>query len=710
MVTAVSADTRQKENTPWVELLIVLSILTVLTAIMTWPLVFHLSNSLVGYKDADQVAKVWGFWYSKEALTHGTNPAFFNTLAYPDGYYSPIRQASLTMHILLLPVEVMFSPVAAYNIGFLLTYILTGVAGYYLCKDITGHRAAALFGGVLIMVFPSRVAQAVAGHVETANLALPLLYFLFLRRTILLPSIKNAVWMGVAFSLACMLHLTITVYVMLPLSAFLVPVMLSILRKGDFFNREVWKMLLIGAGIALAIMLPFYIPMLRFSLNPPDYAFEGGANLPALSTDLLGFITPSPDNPVLTALGLVPKQTREVMGFFLPEITAYLGLVPLAFTVLSLVRGREESRGWLLVGLVAMLLSLGPVLKVWGGLIPSPWSPEQPLTLPYALLAKLPVFSLGRTPGRFNLVTGMALAIVASDGVRVFLENARPWKTIVFSLAALIMMVEYLYVFPMEVYPVVEPAAVRRLASMTPDGAVLNVPVGDRYTSHYAIFYQTSHSWPIMDGYSDREIPNRPGVLELLGWLTQPVPDEDIVAHPDPAALRSVLVEQGISYVLLNQRFTSEARAYNQVMQDSLGGPVAGDEELVLYQVEGTSEPDAPVIALTGNGWGEASLENGSASRYLDGSAQLVVYTPHPVQGLLRLQIGQPESECDLRISDQSQTVVYAGPAAPESVIEVRQALEAACNVYDLAVNTTSSQAADACEGITVTSIEVITE
>ncbi len=710
MVTAVSADTRQNENNPWLEMLIVLSIFIMLAAVMTWPLIFHLSDSLVGYKDADQVAKVWGFWYSKEAITHGSNPAYFSSLAYPDGYYSPIRQAGLTMHILLLPVEVMFSPVVAYNLGFLLTYILTGVVGYYLCKDITGHRAAALFGGVMIMVFPSRVAQAVAGHVETSNLAFPLLYLMFLRRTILSPSIKNAVWTGTAFALACMLHLTLPVYVMLPLSAFLVPVMLSILRKGDFFNWEVWKMLLIGAGIALAIMLPFYIPMIRLSINPPNYVVEGGASLPALSTDLLGFITPSPDNPVLTALGLVPEQTREVMGFFLPEITAYLGLVPLAFAVLSLIRGREESRGWLLIGLAAMLLSLGPALKVWGGLIPSPWSPEQPLMLPYALLTKLPVFSLGRTPGRFNLVTGMALTVVASDGVRVFLENARPWKTITISLAALIMLTEYLYVFPMEVYPVSEPAAVRRLASMTPDGALLNVPVGNRYTAHYAIFYQTSHSWPIMDGYSDREIPNRPGVLELLDWLTQPAPYEDIVAHPGPETVRSVLAEQGISYVLLNQRFTSEAQAYNQVLQGSLGTPVAGDDEFVLYQVMGAPGPAEPVIALAGDGWSEVSLENGAASRYLDGSAQLVVYTPYPVQGLLRLQIGQPEGECGLRISDQDQMVVYTGPTASESAIEVRQALEAACNVYDLAVNTDPSQAADVCEGVTVTSIEVITE
>lgn len=620
---------------PALNLIGVLGFYALVTGVVTWPLLAQFSSNLVGFKDADQVQKVWAFWHTKEALLRGANPAYLDTLVYPQGYFSPIRWASLTMHVMLLPFEVVLSPVPAYNASFLLSYVLTGYAGYLLCRDITGHTLASLFGGLVMMLFPTRVAQAIAGHVEAANLSLALWYVLLLRRTLREPTIRRAVLTGVVLALACMMHPTAPPYVLAPLTGLYV-LYHQLESSRGFFHRQTWGALAIALGVAILVLLPFFIPLVTFGLNPPEYAFEGGAELAALSTDGLGYITPSPQNPIFASLRLVPPFADEVLGFFLPEIIAYLGIVTVVFAGLAVVRQAPESREWLLIMLVAMILAMGPFLKVGGAGIPFALNPEQPIPLPYALVARLPLYQLGRTPGRFNLLTGTCLGLLAAQGVATWLKRPTGWRVFLVGVAAVVMAGEYLVVWPMEVDPVSVPESVESLAAKAPDGGVLNIPA-NRYATHYAQFYQTMHGWPIMGGYSDRVIPQAPGVREMLEWIGQPQEASDIVPVVAAEDARGLLAELDVAYVLLHKRFATDVSANEAWLESMLGDPVESDETLVLYAVRPAPMPDGLIYALSGPGWGETEGHGGESARQLAREGRLVIYAPEETTGDLRL-------------------------------------------------------------------------
>ena len=86
----------------------------------------------------------------------------------------------------------------------------------------------------------------------------------------------------------------------------------------------------------------------------------------------------------------------------------------------------RAARWWLGLGLVAWVLSLGPLLKVFdtpvklmvGGY-------ETYITLPWVLVYDLPGFNLARTPGRFNFLLALTVAVLAGYGVAWLFGVAR---------------------------------------------------------------------------------------------------------------------------------------------------------------------------------------------------------------------------------------------------------------------------------------------
>lgn len=675
----------------WARASALIALYAAITVLVTWPAVPRLGTHLAGTFDADQVEKVWNFWTTKEALLHGQNPAMLTMAGYPSGHFSAIRLATLTMHIMLLPFELVLPPIAAYNVGFVLSFLLTGLAGYALCHDLTGNQIAAAFGGLVIMLWPQRFAQAVAGHIETAMLPFVLLYVLFLGRTLRRPSWRPAVMMGIAFALAGMMHATVLPYVLIPLTAIYVPVILATRTDRRFFDWPTWRALLMSAGVALVIILPFFVPMIAFSLNPPDYAFEGGAGLPALSTDLLGYVTPSPLNAVMNALGLVPGYAADMYGFFLPETIAYLGLAPLVLAGIAIARRDEEAKAWLLVALVAMILAMGPLLKVNGGLIPAVWNPDVPVPLPYALLSRAPIYSVGRTPGRFNLVTGIALAVIVARGIDLWLREQRPWKVGAIALAAVVMTVEYPAIWPVPTMPISEPATAAYLAAHEPDGAVLNVPGPNRYVELYGQLYQTWHHWPIVGGYSDRIVPNDPGVVEMMDWLTSPASAGDIVPAVSPTDALAMLEERGVRYVMLHRRFAESEDDTQAHLATLFGTPIAEDEQTVLYAVpESTVPTTGPVIAIAGTNWGTPEQVGSSTQRALSGAGQVIIYAPaaQPVEMTITQATGEA---CQLALTSNT-----AGPVTLDGATLVE--LAAGFNVYEVTPD---------CDAATITSIQI---
>jgi hypothetical protein len=245
-----------------------------------------------------------------------------------------------------------------------------------------------------------------------------------------------------------------------------------------------------GLGLALATGLLAALPLLIAWSTPvgrplnPRQVLVGGANL-------AGFVVPDPGQSPLYSFPVIERLHAGVSRGRAP----FLGAATLGLAVAGAAMTRGLRR-WLLLGLAAffLLLSLGPVLKVFGT--------NTGLPLPYAVLARVPPFTLAREPLRLSTFAAWALLGLAALGLtavraRVSRRFGRTAGLAVVGLATAVWMAE-------GYSPGVPPARFvppPGLATLPP-GAVVDLPL--TITDGLAMFLQIYHGRPIVTGYVSR--------------------------------------------------------------------------------------------------------------------------------------------------------------------------------------------------------------
>jgi hypothetical protein len=169
-----------------------------LTIVMTWPTILHLTEGIPG-DGFDGWQNYWNMWWVKKALLElGTTPFFTDYLYPPNG-------ASLLFHTLnifnsfwTLPIQLNFGLAIAYNSVVLVSFTLAGYGGYLLSLDTLARlgfpaselRAAAFVGGLVFTMSPFHMAHLL-GHMQVFSMIWPPFYVLWLLRT-LQPPLPNA--------------------------------------------------------------------------------------------------------------------------------------------------------------------------------------------------------------------------------------------------------------------------------------------------------------------------------------------------------------------------------------------------------------------------------------------------------------------------------------------------------------------------------------
>ncbi len=148
---------------------------------------------------ADPVLNTWILWWNTQALPLTERwwnpPAFYPTpdiLAYSEHllgltpFFTPVYWLS-------------GNPVLAYNVTFLLTFPLSGLAAYLLCRELTGRRDAAWLAGLAFAFAPYRMDQL--AHLQVlASFWMPLA-LLGLHRYLRVGDVRWLALFGVATSM-----------------------------------------------------------------------------------------------------------------------------------------------------------------------------------------------------------------------------------------------------------------------------------------------------------------------------------------------------------------------------------------------------------------------------------------------------------------------------------------------------------------------------
>ncbi|MBE2192710.1 MAG: hypothetical protein IAE83_00890 [Anaerolinea sp.] len=578
--------------------------------IITAPLVGQLSTHVGGAEYGDSFEYLRLGWWGRYALSSGLNPFYQSLLVYPEGFLSATQIAQPLIYLPISLLGVLFGDTAAFNLWLLTILIASGWSAYLLCREMLNpeHQPpfspAAWVGGLIFMIFPAVQGHLSAGHINPlSHYALPLVALCLWRVVSGCGGLRWALIGALSLWVLALGNFTFLVYGLLPLLLFGgVYVLLRseyrhLLSTGHVL-RDLGLMLIGGAILSL----PFYLPLIQESLaaDRPDYLQEGGQV--RYSTDLLSFGALSPFGILKE---MAPEYSRRAIGVNATEGAAYVGIGAVILSLIALWSRRRGVGLWLTILIGCMVFSLGALLKV--GDRPITYHTdgrESHVVLPFALIQDLPLINVSRTPGRFNLTSGLALGVLASLGLSAILHRipqAAVRRGVVGGLTLLIV-IEYQLFSPFPTTPTTIPAYFYALAGRAEVQAVLDVPYDDPIAQKYALLYQTAHHKPLIGGYVSRRTPADPVKLRLLsdGALGRAVPfisSESMPLESDHwlALLDSadvIVVHKG----LLQPSEVDQAKT-------RLGAVVYEDARIAVFEPAPPRSAAATLISAYGTGW-----------------------------------------------------------------------------------------------------------
>ena len=603
--------------------------------LITWPLAGRLTTHVAGFGFGDGYEVVRQVWWAHEQIAHGNNPFDQPLLVYPDGFTSWLQWTQPLQYLPAALLAFVVSPLTAFNLTLLITLALDGLAGYALGLTLTGgRRGAALLGGLALMAFP-----ALQGHLSVGHLGNLILWPAALAARSLWQVLmqgagwRAALWGALWFGLAALGHVTQVTFVMFPLAAFLLLGALivaprTVIRKGEPLAAQPIVRALAMLALGGLLIAPFFLPLLsdegRAELRG---VAEGGRVM--FSADALAFASPSPFGPLDDA-GLAPDYARRVLGTNSAEGSAYLGVIALALAAVALAKQRG-AWAWAVLALGAMLLSLGPLLK-WQGepVTLAVEDIETHVTLPWAFLEDLPVFDATRTPGRFNLTTGLAIGALVSLGSAALLDRVRhpaARGALVIALGALLLL-DYQLFWPFPTDDARQPEYFHALARAEDVRAVLNVPADDLLAAKIGLYQQTIHGKPLIAGHTLRRSPQNPAILALLDRAALGGAEADwagLRAEDAPALLSAA----GADRVIVHKQFLDDAGTALNWLRAVVGPPEYEDERIAAFAVAVSAPLDSDTLLLAPGfeGWSAPVVAAGARVMFLADEGAWHVYS-----------------------------------------------------------------------------------
>lgn len=327
---------------------------------MTYPLVIHMADSVVG-QIGDNIYFIFLIrWYEKAWLELKISPFFHPGLNYPQGWSLASTDTSLATTLFGFVPSLIAGPTFGYNFAMLLMFALSGWTMFYWVLHLTGSRAAGLISGMIYAFLPYRMAHFLIGHMNLSGTAWFPLYFMGLHALLSQRDQKNwkyivmtALSLGlIGFTSMHYLYMTLLISVIW-VAAYLLLVDSHILAESSFWKRAALTGLLAFPMVLLS-MLPF------IGLNS-----QGG--LASRSVSYASMYSASPTDYLL------PSTQHFLFGEWVGshfdrslwiEATLYIGVVALVLSVIAVLRRSQTGQvGLIKVALVvaaaAFILSLG---------------------------------------------------------------------------------------------------------------------------------------------------------------------------------------------------------------------------------------------------------------------------------------------------------------------------------------------------------------
>lgn len=485
----------------------------VISVIMFLPLVTNFMTAVPGL-GGDVYQGLWELWWVPYSIfTLHTSPYFTRYIYYPVGANLITQTMAPLAGLISVPLQ-LISLSFAYNVIFLLGFVLAGLFAFMLAFHFTKNETASFLAGFIYAFSPIHVVQAF-GHLQWINIGFIPLFILCYLLMLEEKKMKYALFAAISFLFLTFMG-DLEQAALGLLFAILILIYYAVRKeKRQFLDRK-FGVLFVEMLVAMFVLgSPAIIPIVSGVLNGalrnanlflnPDYAL-------LYSPDLLSYFVPSFMN------GIFNGASASYYSIYAPapaERVVYIGYSIMLLALFGLYRDYKANKLsnsglWLLSAAFFLLLSVGPNVQINGKLSGIPGL--------YILYQYIPLLNAFIEPGRFDIAAELALAMLAAIG---FSELAkREWRSAflksdknLFAIFFVLLFIEY------EAMPLSNaylsnaaiPSAYPEIGNLTGNFTMLILPALPNVTSSaparypgLAMYYQTAFKKPLVGGYSTR--------------------------------------------------------------------------------------------------------------------------------------------------------------------------------------------------------------
>jgi len=473
-----------------------------LFVVLSYPLITFFNTGVMS-SSLDSLQNIWNLWWFTQAAT-SSNIQFWQTymLFYPFGVSLYAHALTPINGFLGWVLQVFVPLVQTYNVLVILGFVLSGYSMFLLAWYLIRSYFPALMAGFWFTFSAYHWSQG-RSHLEMHSVQWLIFFILtwviFLKR----PNFKRALLSALVLRLV----LWNTPY------HFLYGVVMAlILLAGNLFQKRpvlasLKKVTIPLVVFMLTVILTTYSQLNALVTLSHTDPFSDSHIAIDYSLDLLGYFIP----------GHNVRFNQFAEGFWkgLPggphEAAHFLGWTVIGLTVYALSQKRSPKiylhAAWLLVIVAFTLFALGPLPQVWGYARYIMLDARHFLTLPYDWLDRIfPFISLSGLPSRSVVVVVATSSLLAAKGLHLLVVKKR------YLLVGLITLVAVFERLPSS-WPLIDvsvPSYVMHLKNL-PEGGLLDLANDSsrkNVNDAYAMYYQTIHHQPLVNGYVSR-VPSR---------------------------------------------------------------------------------------------------------------------------------------------------------------------------------------------------------
>ena len=489
-----------------------------LVAALNYPLLLNLNTHVVGRPIDDTFEVLWQLSAARRAIfeTH-TNPFYAPNVFYPQGWYTASGAQPAWYLALLSPLTAVVGSVAAYNLVALSTFVAGAFGVYWVARGLTGRAAAGLIAGCAYIAAPVFTLR-LGGHLHTllAMAFLPYAAGATLRALGAgtpagtgAPARRWVVLAGVFLAATILSHWYFLFIATIPLAGLALAA-----HSALTWRARLGRLLALGL-VALVLVAP----ALLLTVQARRAMLPGGGTYLLSDAELQGF---SPD--YLFGPNPLHPLWRDSAGALFPvggewDVVS-LGYAAVALAIIGLLTAPwRQTRPWVVMGLIAFVLGLGPVLR-WRGQSVAVAVPPRlaealapllrdthplpagrvPILLPdFLLYYVVPFYSSIRVWSRFAVPLTLVVALLAGFGAAWLLGKGRGGALLAVALGGLIVF-EGLIVPYRDFTPVsVHDRPVNAWLAARPEGTVI-IEYPLPWVNAVAMYSQSLHGQRVVNG------------------------------------------------------------------------------------------------------------------------------------------------------------------------------------------------------------------